>query len=416
MPELNEHIIKLILLLRLPSNWVKFNEVIVADPDLRDQVVAVFCDGVKYKTATDIQKSINTLRNNILDRMIDTFSPPQAGYRMAAICADMVDGPQNLKDNIGELVSQRFFSRRQEIDSIMALMSLMGIEDQSTVEPNHHAGVNHGFIVSMGDGSKKFVKNFANESVMAGKIDPNELLAYKILQYLNLGPLTEFLIHQYSIGRGTAIFGNFIVTDDINTNGWTFYLDNAEHRDLFLAALSTSVTANVELSLLSTVNDVLLLGDTFGENPGNYGLLHRTDANGYDEFRFMAVDHLPHTNNATFPPYRFALGEAYSPRASVQKRVNCARYQQRVGDVALHGQRGLDQPPIELGRAAYPREQILSAVNARLADLPAAVDGALNDVLEEIDSYERSFCTDARARVRSYVEVIHDNFEKLRMM
>ncbi len=55
------------------------------------------------------------------------------------------------------------------------------------------------------------------------------------------------------------------------------FLSSLEHVDLFTRTLSTSMIANVELSVLSTVNDVLLLSDTFGQNPSNYGLLHRND-------------------------------------------------------------------------------------------------------------------------------------------
>ncbi len=415
MEELRSHIDNLVLLLSLPVNRLKFNEAIEADPALRERAVTVFCDGAELKTVSDIHKRISSLKNKTLDHIINCFSPLQAGYIIAAKCADIVVGPEKLKDTIGDLVSQRFFTRKQEAASIMALMSLMNISDELAVEVNHNAGVNQGFVVSMKDGSKKFVKNFADDAATAGKIDPNELFVYKTMEYMQLGPVTQFLIHQYSIGHGTAIHGNFIATDDLNTAGWTFYLDSSEHVDLFSRALSTSMIANVELSALSTINDVLLLSDTFGQNPGNYGLLHRIDANGADEYRFMVVDHLPFTNNATFPPYRFSQGEVYSPRASVQKRIDFAPARMDE-EVALHRQRGLSHAPVELGRAAYPREQIDRAVYARLAGLLDAVRRSLDDVMEVIDAHERSFCAGARDRVNDYVRVIQMNIEKLKTM
>jgi len=415
MEEIKNHIDNLVFLLSFPANRLKFNEAMEADPALCERAVAVFCGGAELKTVSDIHKRIGTLKNKTLDHIINCFSAPQAGYIIAVKCADIVVGSQELKNTIGDLVAQRFSTRNQEAASIMALMSLMGIVDESAVEVNHNAGVNRGFVVSMKDGSKKFVKNFADDSATAGKIDPNELIVYKILEYMQVGPATDFLILQYSIGHGTAIRGNFIATDDLNTAGWTFYLDSSEHVDLFLRALSTSFIANVELSVLATVNDVLLLSDTFGQNPGNYGLLHRTDANGSDEYRFMAVDHMPFTNNATFPPYRFTQGEVYSPRASVQKRIDIAPVQMD-GEVALHRQRGLFNAPVELGRAAYPRDQINRAVHARLAGLVAAVRRAMGDVMEVIDAHERSFCPGARDRVSDYVRVILMNVEKLKTM
>ena len=407
-----ESLQRLLVLLALNPDPLRYIVAINADNDLSDRLLEWFSDGKRIKTIMDVHKHLNTLKNEELDAIIDTFPPDMASFRIAVKCAELVDAEPVVQDMIGDLVATRVTSRRQEAAAISSLMGTLNIVDKSMISINPSGGVNKGFIVTGADGSVKFVKNFADEGVTRGKIDPNELFVYKVLEHLTLGPKCEFFIRQYSIGHGTAIDGNYIVTNDVRQHATDlFLLDTAENVDMYRSAFYNNKCVNVEFSALAVVNDVLLLGDTFGENGRNYGLLVSTESTK-PSYRMLAVDHLPCSNNARFPPHRFSADEQYSPRTSVQKRVDLIHHAVRDKKVALHSRHLEEVPPLELGKNKYPRDSIRSEVLSRVSSMPEAIDEAFNTVMELINTHERSFGDGSRDRVSAYANLARANFAK----
>jgi hypothetical protein len=116
------------------------------------------------------------------------------------------------------------------------------IEDEISIkiEVNRAKGANEGYLVTdVGKQKIFYVKTFINNSrseEQIKKIDPCEALVYKILEYIELGPKTYFLIEsrlssESPLERSPA--RSYIVTEDLEANGKIFYQDKISNKEIF---------------------------------------------------------------------------------------------------------------------------------------------------------------------------------------
>lgn len=401
------------LIIDLPNNRKTFNDLIASEEGMaiKDILENSFI-GHGYQNLNEIHKKLTSVKNEVLDAVLDCFPPKTAGWKIAQQVDTILSQKETPNtDKYCDNLTLRLAQRNQEDNTILNISSMLKV-DSSALTTNKLAGANKGCIFTDPDGEKHFIKGFSNDAKQetAGKLDPNEAFVYKVMEHMGLGPETAFLIRNYSTGRGTATPGNYIMTKDVCTPTYlgeekSFFLDEAENKELYLEALKDR-TLNIELSTLSTVNDLMVLGDTFGDNPKNYGIVKSMGEQG-TRYSAMVVDHLPNSNNAEFPPLRFAKDEPYSPRTSIQKRIESPRYDR--DDIAITK---LSQGPAALdeGKKSFATEIIKSDVSARVATLPEALERAKIDVETLITEHNRSFVDNSKERLGAYVAKIKENF------
>jgi hypothetical protein len=193
-----------------------------------------------------------------------------------------------------------------------------------SIEKNTSSGANIGFKVLFENGPCYYVKTFDEGlksplSASTNKIDARELLAYKVLEYLGFGPETHFLITDFSSSRGRTVKGNYIATKDVNNLDpkKMFINDNSEQNTIaFYKEAIGDKAFLIELFSMVSLNSILRLYDTFGDNLSNYGII-QTEIKDKNSFIYepVLIDHLPDTSNAT-------MNEAYSPGGFLQTALN----------------------------------------------------------------------------------------------
>jgi hypothetical protein len=263
------------------------------------------------------------------------------------------------------------------------------------IQENPSKGVNPSFTAMVG-GRKHYIKTCSDDAVLAsaGKVDPNELLVYKVMEYMSFGPRTNFLFGRYSsaAGKSSISRGNYIMTEDLNQDGNRLLLDTEENYVAFQEAMTDQKFA-VELSAASALNDILSLTDTFGRNTRNYGLLVRPDGGKTIQF----VDHLPNANNGLFSLMSFDPTQ-YSPREALQKRSSQLRPEEHSAFKDLSS-----------SRSAFQKIIIEKEVKDRLFGLDEAVQRASTDVARLMERYNENFVEGSDARMGSYLEKIARN-------
>lgn len=390
----------------------------VLGPDAAQRVLTEFGLTSVHKLAdlNAIYSKRLSLIQSLYAAIIFLFPTGCAGYKISSMVASTMKGifpTDKLESMCDEICccKSRMTKESSQNASIASMLSV----DISQLQRNASAGANGGVIFTDCNGKRYYIKCFFDDPSLGacGKIDPNEPFIYKLLELMQLGPPAQFLIRLYSTAQESVVRSNYIMTADVcnSEDNMEFFLDHVEHRPVFLEAMQ-SEEVNVALCVLSTLNDFALLGDTFGANPNNYGLVRRTDRTGLVSFGVMMVDHLPLSANTTFPPGRFGISEPYSPRTSIQKRVDSPRFETKSTTVAFHARSELVKTPLEVGRESFPRAELGAQIAARLAGLPEALERASQHVHDLILDYDRCFMQDAHSRLDSYKDIILANYGK----
>ncbi|EKE00827.1 MAG: hypothetical protein ACD_21C00267G0002 [uncultured bacterium] len=208
------------------------------------------------------------------------------------------------------------------------------------IKKNELSGANPGFVVIADNGYKYFIKTFSevpqSPSSATRKVDCRELFAYKVLEYLGYGPETDCLMQSFSTSGGSTAKGNYIVTKDVATIHpdervsvlkKEFFRDSDDNIDAYKQAMeSTEFLEN--LFALASLNSILRLQDTFGDNTGNYGIIETTMKDGIIKYEPVLIDHLHCTSNgminADYSPGRF-IEFRLGLRAN-QERESCIRH------------------------------------------------------------------------------------------
>lgn len=204
-------------------------------------------------------------------------------------------------DSLGDLNKQ--VPSESRIKAMMVSQGLAIDENDLVICKNEATSANNTYIVNCkNSGDRYYAKSFDGEMSLNGKINQNELFIYKVMQYLDYGPTTEFLVKLGSSSGGhVGIYtGNFILTKDVATDGRKFFLDKTENEPYFRACAGSlggdgssgggvsSTKFAVEISAAAALVDILSLTDVFGENPCNYGIVGNPEQPS--EYKLQFVD------------------------------------------------------------------------------------------------------------------------------
>lgn len=218
----------------------------------------------------------------------------------------------------------------QHISTINILLSKELQKNIISINKNLLSGANAGFEAITDDGYKYFIKTFSealgSPSSKTQKIDCRELFTYKVLEYLGFGPESYSLIQKFSSSKGSKAQGGYIVTKDvsiINFDEKTTVLKKDFFRDAdicennileYKQAILKDENFLVELFALASLNSILRLRDTFGDNTGNYGIIKNTMVDKSVKYEPILIDHLPYTSNGF-------IGGEYSPGKFLKHQV-----------------------------------------------------------------------------------------------
>jgi len=145
------------------------------------------------------------------------------------------------------------------------------------------------------------------------KINPKELFLYKLLEYVHLGPKTDFILHSFSTSR-TGAHICYISTQDvaytkITDKQKTFSTDNPnEHEEIGMLEEKIEQCEEAlndenfrrELLALSMLEDVFYINDSLRTNPSNYGIVRIEDSEHVVRYKPKLIDHLPDRPNIYF--------------------------------------------------------------------------------------------------------------------
>ena len=256
-----------------------------------------------------------------------------------------------------------------------------------SIKENLLSGANAGFVVTTEDKRKYFVKTFSESfgspSFSTKKIDCRELFAYKVLEYLGFGPETECLIQKFSSSQGSKTKGNYIATKDVsvidkeNELEKEFFRDG-DKNDLAYYEAMKSKDFLVELFSLASLNSILRLRDTFGDNTGNYGIIKTMMKDESIKYEPILIYHLPCTSNGI-------IDKSYSPGRFLAKSLNFNT--EKDSNLQRVITENFSSKNMKL------TEEVQRMVNdgKRGKNLKTSLDGALKYVLELIEKNSNSF-------------------------
>ena len=302
---------------------------------------------------------------------------------------------------------QKLESHQDKIKEMLISKEIIEDTENIDIKANLAKGVNESYIVTDVDKQVKFyIKTFSNDSRLEakGKIDPCEALVYKIMEYIELGPKTYFLIKSGSSSGGSSSIyaGNYIVTEDLANDEKVFMLDSVSNIEKFHQIYKEENFA-LNMQVASAVRDILSIWDTFNVNPSNYGML--IDSKNSEEYGIKFVDHLPNATNGFFSKINDGIKsiQGYSPRLRLQEEA-----QEQKKDMS---------PLIECAfasRECYNKESLKIKLITRMLeenDLSKAVKRAKLDVEELIEEYGVNFVDHANIKLNTYVAKICQNID-----
>lgn len=299
--------------------------------------------------------------------------------------------------------------QKHEDRIISMFLEQFSIQDTKDVKLiiNDDKGVNPGYIIKTTK-SEYYIKTFSNDLRLntKGKIDPCELLVYKIMEYTGFGPETSFLIDIGSSESGSHSIhsGNYIVTKSLNTDETELFLDLPLIKERFNDLESYEKFA-IEIQSAIAIRDILSLWDTFNVNPKNYGILLDKKGN----FKVQFIDHLPNANNGTLTNiYNSHYKDEYSPRVNLEQEFNNVNYKK---DREL-------SPIVELAiksKKYFTTEDLKKLLYIKLfnenekSNLYKAIDNAYLEILSLIKAYSVNFVEDAENVLLNYKNKIDIN-------
>ena len=170
------------------------------------------------------------------------------------------------------------------------------------------SGASEGFIMT-----NKEQKFYVKESLTyrrEKKVNPKELLIYKLMEFAKFGPKTKFLLKLFLTSRTGANIC-YISSQDVEYTKdqnkiKTFFTDNMtddfklKQSEQWEEALNDEKFL-IDLLALSILDDVLFLNDSFRSNLDNYGCLKIENTKTKSKkYKIFLIDHLPDCKNLKF--------------------------------------------------------------------------------------------------------------------
>ena len=293
---------------------------------------------------------------------------------------------------------------------IIRMMRQRGIarhDEKITVSHNFLDSRNETYIVTVGQRNQLFYLKIFSDDTYAlgeeteGKIQPNEPLAYKALEYSGFSPKTYLLIELGSdVEDNVEIYKeNYIMTEDLSQGDCEFILAADLKEVSKINKIVDTPEFAINLSAAVLVHDFLCLSDSLGANHKNYGIVFNKKE---DTFSIQFIDHMPNANNGWFS-FVNRLEErkrAYSPRGVFSER-QCEGF---FAKLAAKSKRAIDSSLIK------------KRVNARVfkssdqfMDFPSALDRAQKEIEGEIKKCPENFVENPLEKMNAYCEKIRKN-------
>lgn len=238
-------------------------------------------------------------------------------------------------------------------------------------------------------------------------LHPNELLIYKILEYVSFGPRTYFLLTSRTNELLDGCKESYIMTEDVAAQGGIFITESYLNEESKITELIPTKQFAIALSSASLINDLLSLRDTFGGNSNNFGILFN-EAKDHASVQF--VDHLPCKSNPFFSIIKLYDEDllSYSPR-------------KRMADRTLHISFFVEAAKIS--KEKIVQNEIRDAVDQRVLgetksrqhkSLTTALQTAKDDILRLIQKHNFLFMANAEKELNEYCEMIRENISLYR--
>jgi hypothetical protein len=293
------------------------------------------------------------------------------------------------------------------IRHMMLRQELARPEDLDII-PNTATSASDTYIVTnKSNGERWYAKSFDGEMSDGGKLSPNEMFLYKVMEYVGYGPKAKFLVHSgSSTGGSVGIYkGNFILTEDVAVDGQEFFLDKEKHEgNMKIFADHNPREFAIEVSAASLLTDIFSVYDAFGQNTGNYGIVG--DPTGPSKYRLQFVDHQARPENESFllnPDDRLS----YSPRLSFFRKADQFHNKQLppLARLALQGKsHGITKESI---RGEVCQRLFCEQDNGQ-SMLENAISQARNDVETLVLDAETNFMANPMEKLDAYIAKIHE--------
>ena len=246
------------------------------------------------KKIVDTNKEIKALIDSVAQLIMTTSSP----YIYLAKLEP------ELADEVGYIIAKnKELNKKLKSALIKEIAAVYDLNQDNIFVEQKQDGKQDGFIIKdKYTGLKLFTKTSKVFGDDIKSIDPRELFAYKVLEHMELGPETRFIITAGSSNPSgakichivtkdvaysdkddiqTVFFtDNFITEEHTHANAlkhWHKSLDNKEFRVKFLT--------------LSIVNDLLHLNDSFATNAWNYGSILQESKTTESQYKATLIDH-----------------------------------------------------------------------------------------------------------------------------
>jgi hypothetical protein len=332
---------------------------------------------------------------------------------------------ENICDALSKDISIKQKEEEADNQHKLAIQELLGKTlgiNTVNIKKNELSGANAGFVVTAEDKRKYFIKTFSeafgSPSSSTKKIDCREIFAYKVLEYLGFGPETECLTQAFSSSRGSKAQGGYIVTRDVTTihshyeQNKEFFRDADENDSEYEEAIAKK-EFSVELFAIASLNSILRLRDTFGDNPGNYGIIKTIMKDEIIKYEPILIDHLPCTSNGI-------IDGSYSPgsflkikfESSLEKSLNLGKV---IWNIEKKNNNGFSSKKNDLA------EEVMYKVMNGKKDftLEKSIGKAFEYVQKEIDKNSDCFTDEenkngyftAKEMLNKHVERVMDNYK-----
>jgi len=293
-------------------------------------------------------------------------------------------------------------------------------KDSVNIKPTG-MGKNSSFIVDTPDG-RKFVKacgyGLVGLTTEDGSIHPNELFLYKVLEYINFGPKTYFLMENGASGSikinspSVVAHGNYIMTDEVPN--LLLDTDETEQESINVEAYAKFKNSQrkedaIEISAASLVKGLLSINDVYPNNGENYGLSEQKDRT-----KFMFIDHTPGINGV-FSGNNLSEEKInnYSPRTSMSAAISSRKNYGNLSDLSASHNRWQKHT---LARDVHKR--VFSGEDGALP-INEAIQKAQKDINNIIEDYPENFSPfttetgeiSSQQKLQFYVDKISKNIE-----
>jgi hypothetical protein len=419
---------QLTFLYDLPKIYIKYKAYLKKEENKdKSAQIKVALGDQKVDSARGYSAALGGTKAKLFQKLTSYYAETKASDE--ELVQDIVQcdkGKQILRDFMAFQTKQQKKQKKRvsHEDRISRMVHAENIFDKNTeitVSENEVDSANATYIIiakNKKTEKKFYVKTFSDDFITLGrtkgKISPNEILNYKLLEYAGFAPKAYFLIALGSSSGGySSIYqGNYIMTEDAaQEKGAEFIL--AADLSLNKNEIMDVLTADqenfaIQISSAFLINDLLSLSDTFGENYNNYGVVINQEKSQYS---IQFIDHLPDKNKDLSQTIK-ALSlkkEAYSPRSQLMTKEgeNKKKVSQNVSAFFVN--------VLAKNKTTIDRSKIKAAVNARVFDggsfmgFDEALSRAKKETNKLIQKYTVNFVDNAEDVLDEYCDKIAAN-------